>query len=177
MQEIIECACGCGETLEKYDKYGRARKYKVAHNKTKRTIGEAYEKFVVKGDGCWGWSGALCAGYGSLRYRQKHYRAHRLSYELHVGPIPEGMYVLHKCDNRACSNPDHLFVGSQKDNMMDMVNKGRQTKYRKLSSEDIDRMRDLRDSGLLYREIASAFRCGRNHVSQILRGGKYANAG
>lgn len=79
------------------------------------------EKFLVS-PGCWNWIACTNPkGYGQFT----QLRAHRVSYELYVGPIPEGLSVLHKCDNRRCVNPDHLFVGTQDDNMKDMKRKGR----------------------------------------------------
>ena len=76
--------------------------------------------------GCWLWSGAMQKGYGTMNLWDRFYGAHRISYDLHKGPIPDGMHVLHKCDVRACVNPDHLFVGTRSDNMKDMMSKGRQ---------------------------------------------------
>ena len=64
-------------------------------------------------------------GYGRLRHRGKDTKAHRLAWELANGPIPFGMFVLHRCDNPPCCNPAHLFVGTQADNAQDMMNKGR----------------------------------------------------
>lgn len=77
------------------------------------------------------------AGYSRIRLtlngkRQSH-RTHRVAWEETVGPIPEGLDVLHKCDNRCCWNPDHLFLGNDQDNVDDKVRKGRQT--RKYSNE------------------------------------------
>lgn len=64
-------------------------------------------------------------GYANLRVNRKSIKAHRFSWELHNGPIPDGLKVLHKCDVRHCVNPDHLFLGTIKDNVDDMIQKGR----------------------------------------------------
>ena len=77
--------------------------------------------------GCWEWKRATNnIGYGMFRIKQGLMRtAHRVSYEIHKGMIPNGMVVCHTCDNPKCVNPDHLWVGTQKDNAQDMVAKGR----------------------------------------------------
>ena len=76
-------------------------------------------------DGCWVWTGIKHRGYG--RFGQRG-RSHRIAYEATVGPIPEGASVCHHCDNPPCCNPAHLFVGTNADNVADMVAKGRQAK-------------------------------------------------
>ena len=77
--------------------------------------------------GCWNWIGPLRNGYGQVcTARSKHVLAHRAAYQLFVGEITDGLYVCHHCDNRSCMNPEHLFLGTAKDNADDMVSKGRQ---------------------------------------------------
>lgn len=80
---------------------------------------------INKETGCIEWTRATSSGYGVLRHKGAAVRTHRISYELNKGPIPDGLFVLHHCDNKLCITPDHLFLGTQKDNMRDMSAKGR----------------------------------------------------
>lgn len=93
---------------------------------------------------CWEWSGFLDKdGYGNLFVeRTKPIRAHRFSWLFHFGEIPEGLRVCHKCDNRSCVNPDHLFLGTAKDNTHDMYKKRRDRWSRFPSSNPSPRKRD-----------------------------------
>jgi len=85
-----------------------------------------FEAHIVKSDGCWIWNGPLFkSGYGRASSGKRKLRAHRASYELYVGPILDGMHVLHDCDNPPCVRPSHLFLGTHLDNMRDMEAKGR----------------------------------------------------
>jgi hypothetical protein len=106
-------------------------------NKLRRTTKERLIESVIKIPGkldapCWIWlKSKFDNGYGQQKIKGKNYRVHRLSYRLFVGEIPKGLLICHKCDQKDCINPEHLFLGTQADNMLDMVQKGRSLKGNK----------------------------------------------
>jgi hypothetical protein len=115
----------CSRHYTAFRKYGNPNvvKQKQHHGMTPT---ERFWRYVVKTDGCWRWTSYTDPnGYGRLNVNGKPILASRMSYLVHFGSIPDGMYVCHKCDNPVCSNPDHLFLGSQADNVRDMHSKGR----------------------------------------------------
>lgn len=122
---------------------------------------------VVKGGGCWSWTGYHTkAGYGQFCMDGKDHYTHRLAYSLMVGDC-EGLEVCHKCDNPGCCNPDHLFVGTHQENMADMGRKGRQRGPRKLSQDDVAQIKDLLAAGMSQSCIAYWFDCGQMTISNI----------
>jgi hypothetical protein len=122
--------------------------------------------------GCHVWTGTPNHnGYGRIGINYKDYLAHRLSYEVQVGPIPENMFVCHKCDNRLCINPEHLFIGTLQDNHADMVAKKRhqigERQWRsRLTEEDV---RQIRAAEGTHGEIASRYGVSRETISVIKR--------
>lgn len=113
-----------------------------------------YERRIQKTKSCWIWTGALtAAGYGLMTTESKNRLAHRFAFEKANGPIPEGLYVCHHCDNPACCNPDHLFLGTHKDNQEDAAKKLRLP--HKLIPEDVRRIRIMIANGVPQKTIAS----------------------
>ena len=95
-----------------------------------KTLKARFWEKVDKTDDCWVWISSKISskpnrGYGRIWVNGKPELAHRISWEIANGPIPKGMQVLHRCDNPSCVRPDHLFLGTQRDNMQDSIEKGR----------------------------------------------------
>lgn len=133
-----------------------------------------WSKVDVRAPGdCWEWMcGKRRGGYGGFSLNRKTVRAHRVAYELAHGPIEKGLLVRHKCDNPACCNPNHLEVGTNADNMADMVARGRSLKgpenpKSKLSEADVLK---IRDDPRMPREIADEYGVSGSTISRIKRG-------
>ena len=127
--------------------------------------------------GCWLWLLSVHGNnkYGHAVWNGRHTEAHRLSWTLHRGEIPEGLRVLHKCDTPTCVNPDHLFLGTQKDNITDMIKKGRKIIARgsrhgnaKLNETDVEEIRSIRANGMSSQEIATRFSVSQRTVQHIV---------
>jgi hypothetical protein len=125
--------------------------------------------YVDKGEPneCWEFFGARhYKGYGEFRVGSSKQKAHRIAWTELIGPIPESMHVLHKCDNPPCCNPAHLFLGTDADNRKDMLKKER---YGKLSFKQAKEIRNLYETGLTHQEIADLFNVSRTTISDIIR--------
>jgi hypothetical protein len=134
-------------------------------------------RLVNKGsDGCWMWQGNVgpSHGYGTIKFENKMYMAHRASYEQHCGDIPEGLLVCHKCDVRTCINPDHLFLGTHSDNNWDCADKGRKPRgeshhMTKLTESDVKKIRAIYKSGKhSQRQIGKMFGMHQANISLIV---------
>lgn len=109
---------------------------------------------TMKPDSCWEWRGRYSAGYGYFYYKGRKYMMHRLMYEIWYGSIPKGMVIRHMCHNHQCCNPEHLKMGTQKQNMADMRKAGREGFKRKVTPAQ---KRQIRHSPLPQRQLAKIF--------------------
>jgi len=136
---------------------------------------------VQKTDACWEWIGSKNnGGYGKFWLNKKCIDSHRVSWMLTYGDIPENKYVLHHCDNPSCVRPDHLFLGSQTDNMQDMLSKGRGTWHgnsmpgesnprARLTKEDVLKIRQLFSDGMRQTDIAKQYNMSVMAIHSIVR--------
>ena len=128
---------------------------------------------VHRTPGCWFWTGTRRQNkstYGQFKVGDTKLMAHRVSWELHFGEIPEGLFVLHKCDTPSCVRPSHLFLGTKGENNTDRHRKGRTVSKRKFSDEDIDRIRNRLARGYPRSEIQAEFGIDSGYLSRVARG-------
>ncbi len=152
---------------------------------TYQVVTSIFERFQEKyipepNSGCWLWFGANTGEanpYGAMKVGKKNQLAHRISYELFCSSVPNGMHVLHRCDNSYCVNPEHLFLGSHAENMSDMKTKGRGNACRgvehvkaKLTPEKASEIRQLVASGKTHKEVTAIYGVSRGLVSMVVRG-------
>lgn len=146
-----------------------------------RTLTEKlFDKVFYSPDGCWYWTASTCGKYGRLVIDEKNIKAHRLSFELHKGPITDGMHVCHSCDNPLCVNPDHLYLGTHQDNMKDRNSKGRQARLHgvmsgqaKLDNTSVQIIREAKRDGWRSKDIAKYFGISKGQIWNICKGGQW----
>lgn len=147
---------------------------------------ESWRRFWSKVDptspflGCWSWAACVNpAGYGILRWQQRAQLAHRVAWSMLCGTIPDGLCVLHRCDNPRCVNPAHLFLGTQAENVHDMDAKGRRVNRpvygashhnAKLTDAAVEQIRARRAVGQKQAQIAEAFGVAQVTISRIVTG-------
>jgi hypothetical protein len=145
-----------------------------------RPLVERFWPRVDKSGSCWLWQGhRTAAGYGQIgrgTASEGLVYTHRLAYELEIGPIPEGMFVCHSCDNPPCVNPAHLFVGSAADNSHDALRKGRLRTLRaeaspqcRVTTDQVREIRQLRAVGISAAGLAVRYGVSPQHVADIVR--------
>ena len=142
-----------------------------------------WDKVDVRSSGdCWEWKRSKSwNGYGKFWDGTKIEGAQRMAWRLAHGDIPHGLYICHHCDNPGCCNPNHLFAGTQMDNMADMKQKGRSHRNRgvKLNIDEVFEIRRLYSAGgITHREIGKMFNISRRHIGQIVNNKRwrYTNA-
>lgn len=124
-----------------------------------------FEAKFVRREGCWEWAAFRSGyGYGKFGVGRKVFPAHRVSYTLYAGTIPDGLCVLHRCDNPPCVNPDHLFLGTKADNSRDMSLKGRSGGTPKLTP---DQVKEIRMDARKQTSIAKDYKIDQSQVSHI----------
>ena len=151
----------------------------------KGTVGQRFWQKIDRSKGysaCWEWKGAKNrGGSGRIQVNGRAVLAHRVAYELYRKPIPAGMCVLHACDNPACANPSHLFLGTNADNMADKMNKGRHVAPKgeahgraKLTKADVVAIKKRLAAGHeSQKAIGADYGVGQQQISRIKAGRKW----
>ena len=129
-----------------------------------------FRRFTQRSEnGCLEWTSTLSRdGYGKFYMPEAgQVPAHRFAYELANGKIPEGKFVCHRCDNRKCVDPSHLFIGEARDNVVDMHSKGRGWGRRKLRDDDVSEVQKLLAAGVTQEDIAKQFNVDQTTISRV----------
>lgn len=132
--------------------------------------------------GCWPWQGARTEfGYGQIFAMRRVRYAHRLSWEMHRGPIPSGQHVLHRCDNPPCVNPEHLFIGTNAENISDKLAKGRQPRGQAIRQSRLDPGKVLAIKATLglftQQYLADLYGVSQSSISKIAMGETWVHIG
>jgi len=134
--------------------------------------------YKVSDSGCFEWTGSKAGrGYGVISFFKRNVYVHRISYRIFIGKIPNNLFVCHSCDNPACFNPEHLFLGTPKQNVEDMIKKGRAVytkkgEYkgkRKYTNDDYKEMRLMKQKGFSVRDIRQTFSISPAQIFRILK--------
>lgn len=151
---------------------------------TNPTLRERFDRYTpdAPDDECWEWQGGRHgSGYGYVSYQYKVLYAHRVSYLLNNGPLIDGRFVCHRCDNPPCVNPRHLFLGTPGDNSADMRSKGRHARgvtngHSRLTEEAVDEIRRLALlASIPQTEIGARFGVSQSAVSRILNANRWVH--
>ena len=182
---VLMCP-SCGQSFPRYRSQTYGKKVVACSRSCARRAqvwGESlttyFWKTVVKTDGCWLWQRAKTGGgYGQLARKGFRCMAHRYSWELHFGPIPEGLCVCHHCDNPRCVNPAHLFVGTRADNMADCAAKHRlprgRTPSAKITREQAESIRQrYKEGGVTQKALADEFGLAQTSIFEIIKGQRW----
>lgn len=169
---VCECCEGTFRKSRAHQRFCSIACRSIFHT---QPVAERFWPKVQKGEDCWRWLGSTTLkGYGSFWDGQRLRPAHAVAYELMVGPIPLGLDCCHSCDNPPCVRPDHLFLGTRRENLQDMSRKGRSTRgekdaMAKLSTGQVEAIRARYAAGGVYqREIAAEYGVSRSLISAIL---------
>jgi len=177
------CGCGCGGIPNRGAKYikGHYKRTKESRKKqsnvNKYTFKDIWRQIDIRNeDDCWEWVGHKDKnGYGRATINRKDYRSHRIVYKETYGTIPEGLFILHTCNNPSCCNPNHLYTGTNQDNMDQMVADGRsphligeKSGTHKLKEKDVLEIRQLYSTGeYTQRDLSKKYGISQTEISRI----------
>lgn len=180
------CECGCGQTTKiakhpnKFMNAGQHYRFVHGHQQRNRPSMETlfWAKVAITADidKCWEWQASFLQQYGSFKVNRKTRAAHKVAWELTYGEIPNGLWVLHTCDNAKCVNPNHLYLGTSADNVRDRVERGRGAKGEGQASHkltyvavaDIRRKHAL--EGVAIRALAREYNVSQKAIQCVVRG-------
>ena len=170
----VKMCCLCGRRFVAADQRRRFCSSACRGKVKRRSLADRFWEKVKKGRGCWLWQASFFRdGYGQIRDGRTNRRAHRVAWKLTNGLVPDGLHVLHHCDDPACCNPRHLFLGTAQDNMADKCTKNREARGEKqglarLTEKKVRQLRRL-EGTITRRQLAEKFDISYPTVGDVLR--------